>query len=341
MNSIKHFPFDIKDVDSETTAKLCKYFSGESAYVRIGPKQYFMPRSYKEEAANIYNMSVRSDDIFIVTYPRTGTTWTSEMIWLIENNLDYEAAAAVPLVKRFPYMDFQTLFNEVQTKRIYEHNKNDEDKTALAKFLLGGSKVIENLPSPRFIKTHLPMSLLPPSMLDTAKVVYVARNPQDVAVSYYNLSKLFITFGYNGDFKTFWEFFKNDRPYSPYIEHVKEAWEMRNHPNMLFLFYEDLVKDLPGAINRMATFLDKKLTKDQVEKLCKHLSIESFKANSSVDGTAYKSLGFLATTAQPFIRKGKSQGWYDHFDEEMAADAERWIAENLQDTDLRFPNMTK
>ena len=30
----------------------------------------------------------------------------------------------------------------------------------------------------RFIKSHLPLSLLPRRLLDTAKVVYVARNPK-------------------------------------------------------------------------------------------------------------------------------------------------------------------
>lgn len=36
---------------------------------------------------------------------------------------------------------------------------------------------------------------------------------------------------------------------------------------------------------------------------------------------------------------GKAGGWRDHFDEEMTAQAENWIAENLRDTDLRFPHM--
>lgn len=30
--------------------------------------------------------------------------------------------------------------------------------------------------------------------------------------------------------------------YSPYFEHLKEAWEKRNDKNFLFLFYEDTVK---------------------------------------------------------------------------------------------------
>ena len=33
----------------------------------------------------------------------------------------------------------------------------------------------ENLKSPRIIKTHLPLSMLPPSLLETSKVLYVGR----------------------------------------------------------------------------------------------------------------------------------------------------------------------
>ena len=32
--------------------------------------------------------------------------------------------------------------------------------------------------------------------------------------------------------------------FAPYFTHVLEAWSQRNHPNMLFLFYEDLKKVL-------------------------------------------------------------------------------------------------
>lgn len=30
--------------------------------------------------------------------------------------------------------------------------------------------------------------------------------------------------------------------WGPYFEHVLEAWEKRSHPNMLFLFYEDMIR---------------------------------------------------------------------------------------------------
>lgn len=63
------------------------------------------------------------------------------------------------------------------------------------------------LPSPRFIKSHLAFSLLPPSLLDTCKVVFVARDPRDVAVSFYHHNRLIKAHEYVGDFKTYWNYF--------------------------------------------------------------------------------------------------------------------------------------
>lgn len=73
--------------------------------------------------------------------------------------------------------------------------------------------MLEAMPTstPRFIKTHIPMSLLKPNLLDTAKMVYVARDPRDVAVSYYHHSKLFMNdSNFKGTFKEFWHLFYND-----------------------------------------------------------------------------------------------------------------------------------
>ena len=63
--------------------------------------------------------------------------------------------------------------------------------------------------APRFIKTHLPLSVLPPKLLDTAKVVYVARDPRDVAVSCYHHARLFKR-SFCSNFKDFWNMFRRD-----------------------------------------------------------------------------------------------------------------------------------
>lgn len=62
----------------------------------------------------------------------------------------------------------------------------------------------------RFIKSHLPLSLMPPSVFkENSKIIYVARNPKDVAISYYHLNRLYKTQGYIGDFDFYWRIFEN------------------------------------------------------------------------------------------------------------------------------------
>lgn len=74
-----------------------------------------------------------------------------------------------------------------------------------------GFEFFPQMSQQRFIKTHLPFKLLPPSIMEKrAKVVYVARHPRDVVVSYYHLNKLYRTQGYVNDFETFFEYFMKD-----------------------------------------------------------------------------------------------------------------------------------
>ncbi|XP_013145970.1 PREDICTED: sulfotransferase family cytosolic 1B member 1-like [Papilio polytes] len=120
---------------------------------------------------------------------------------------------------------------------------------------------------------------------------------------------------------------------SPYFKHVKEAWQRRHHPNMLFLFYEELSKDLAAVVRRVATFLEKDINEEQIEKLCDHLNIENFKKNKSVN---LEEVTKLANGNLSFIRKGQVGNWKEYFDEEMTQQAERWMADNLRDTDLTF-----
>ena len=64
----------------------------------------------------------------------------------------------------------------------------------------------EQLPSPRVIKSHLSFGHLPDEILTKAKVIYVARNPLDVVVSYWHHRQTWR--GYTGELKTFAQAFK-------------------------------------------------------------------------------------------------------------------------------------
>lgn len=98
------------------------------------------------------------------------------------------------------------------------------------------------------------------------QVVYLARNPKDVIVSYYYHHKLMKIQDFRGDIEQFAQFFMDDECKSiiayyqgtvcqfynyrfvllssvfgsPYFPHVLDAWSKRHHPNTLFLFYEDM-----------------------------------------------------------------------------------------------------
>lgn len=56
-------------------------------------------------AERIKNMKVYEDDVWVVTFPKCGTTWTQEMIWLVNNDLDYKTAYDVNLNDRFPFLE--------------------------------------------------------------------------------------------------------------------------------------------------------------------------------------------------------------------------------------------
>ncbi|KPJ20348.1 Sulfotransferase family cytosolic 1B member 1 [Papilio machaon] len=100
------------------------------------------------------------------------------------------------------------------------------------------------------------------------------------------------------------------------------------------------IKNLSATVKRIADFLDKEYTAEQLDDLCTHIKFDNFKNNPSVKMNIVnlRELGIMAPKGE-FIRKGKSGGWRDYFDADMSREAEDWIAKNLQHTDLRFPTV--
>jgi Sulfotransferase domain len=137
------------------------------------------------------------------------------------------------------------------------------------------------LPSPRFIKTHLPASLLPDQLWTVKpKIVYVRRNPKDTAVSYFHHHR--ILQGYTGNMDDFMEAFIDDLTlWSPYHEHVMEFCQMaKTEKNIHLVRFEDMKKNLFKVIEKTAKFLEVDLPTNKLVQLKDHLSFKSMRGKA-------------------------------------------------------------
>jgi hypothetical protein len=247
------------------------------------------------------------------------------MVWCIGNDLDFEKAKTLQQF-RTPLLELTALM--------------DNDKGDWMNGLGNSVELVEGMQSPRFIKSHLNWELLP-AALNTVKpkVVYIARNPKDMCVSYYHYCTL--VHNMKGSFEDFCELFlKGKVPLGPIWNHILGFWTRRHEPNILFLKYEDLKKDLECAIRKTSAFLGKTLTEADVSTLANHLSFKNMKKNPSVnlEPIMAKKNGpeFVQTEDLSFIRRGEVGDWKNHMTPEMASCFDAWTEENIRGTELSF-----
>ncbi|XP_055598747.1 luciferin sulfotransferase-like isoform X2 [Uranotaenia lowii] len=273
---------------------------------------------YKSLDQKIKNMEIYQDDIWLVTYPKSGTTWCQEMIWLISNDLDYAKAANVKLMERFPFLELSGIVDIPENFNPFEYAKH--------------------LPSPRFIKTHLPVALLPDQIWSVKpKMIYVRRNPKAVAVSFYHHS---VTLhGYRGNLNQFVRSFINDLQYwSPYHRHVIDYHNL-NYENILHLCFEDMRQDLRPTLHRVCKFLGKSYTAQQILALEQHLSFDSMKNNDAVNGRYWVEHVLSQTNRHDkisdqdyqFIRRGKANGWKQELSPELIEAIDEWTQSKVAD----------
>ena len=111
-------------------------------------------------------------------------------------------------------------------------------------------------------------------------------------------------------------------PFAPFNSHILEFWKIRDEPNILFLFYEDMKRDLDVEVKKTAQFLGKSYTQEQFDKLCIHLSFDKMKSNKSVNKeleikAMRNSIGEDYSSDQfSFIRQGKVGSHNKELDEE-------------------------
>ena len=298
------------------------------SFIRTIPGCVTLPLAFDKYQRQIKNWQVRQDDVYVLTFPKSGTTWTQELVWLLHSDCNFEEAKAVPLDRRFPFMEFNVLYDFAM-----------EELPQWATYFNTGAdyfKAFDKMPSPRFIKSHLHLCLLPDDLLERGKAVICLRNPKDTVVSFYHHQKLMKPFGYTGDFPTYFDLFMDNLVvYSPYFKYVREAWQLRSHPSVCLLFFEDMKKDMASTVKKVAKFLGKTVSDEEVEAVAGHLSFKQMRNNPAVNKEERKKLG-LFTGEGCLMRKGEVGDWKNYFTDEMNRRMDEAIERHFKPIGLEF-----
>lgn len=224
-------------------------------------------------------LTVFADDKFLVSYPRSGNTWTR---FLIANLLSKAAVT------------FQSVDHLIPD--IY----------------LITDQVLKNIPSPRVLKSHEPFDPRYPL------VIYVVRDPRDVLISRYYYALKWRAFPDDYPMEDFVDRFISggaDQYHrtGAWGEHVLSWIAMKaGLPNFKVLRYEDLKKDTLGKLASLASLLGLDSDESNLARAIERSSSDRMRALDQK-----QPLGWLKGTRRdvPFIRSGLAGGWKTNLSE--------------------------
>ena len=250
----------------------------------------------QEDVDKLKSFKLYPDDVWIVTYPKCGSTWTQQIVKLIRNNGKKDD---VIVSTSIPWLEAATL--------AYPDLKVDE------------------LSRPRGFQSHFPYSLMPcgpPHTTPCKYIFFVARNPKDVAVSLYFHTK--VRFFPNIDWVSFWEKYVHGQlEFGNYFDHLLDWWPHREDRNVLFLKSEDMKRDLSGAVSQIASFMGVELSHDVLAEIVRLSNFEVMKDDKTANHTWDAAL--KQESAPKLMRKGIVGDWKNFLSAEQSAQNGRYL----------------
>lgn len=241
------------------------------------------------------DLDYRAEDVWLISYPRSGTSWTYAVICAVLYGGDIGA-----------------LQEAQRENRILKFLPIEVGSAASVSERINAWKA---LPSPRVIPTHLPFPLYPQKAIELhGKRLYVVRNPKDVAVSFYHFHRSHRLLGYfKGSWDDFFECFVTGQViYGSWLDHTRAWWShaRENADKVLVLRYEEMKQDLPAQVRKIGSFLGKTLSPRAVEAITAHCSFQSMRTNPF---TNREGDPIMDSSISPFLRKGNVGDWRNYF----------------------------
>jgi hypothetical protein len=225
-------------------------------------------------------VTVFPDDVFLVSYPRSGNTWARFLL----GNLIYQ--------------DVPVTFSNIEFR--------------IPEIYFNRDRVLQQLPRPRVLKSHECFQPHYPH------VIYMVRDPRDVAISYYHhnvkagnipddyaLAK-FVPRFIAGEF---------DRRFGCWRDNVLSWIALRkDDPRFLMLRYEDMKANPVLSLSRMVEFLDRcwhRKIHSSVEALQQAIDLSSPERMRALEKQEAGNWVLTKGTRsdKPFVRSATPGGW--------------------------------
>lgn len=200
------------------------------------------------------SLQFQSDDIVVLTFPKSGTTWTKSILYCLAHHIPGSDESPLDRLDRH-------IHEECPNPDCRDHWGGDGVRrfhSARARQKATGERVIFHF--------HTFPSLVPESIYSSGcKVTYVTRNPKAAVLSMADsVADYFIReegFEEQRDEvislfreRTVNQFCNGTIPHGPWEINVRDGYERRNDDNFLFLQYEDIRANPLPFVKKLAEF---------------------------------------------------------------------------------------
>jgi Sulfotransferase domain len=221
------------------------------------------------------NFAVYPDDTFVVSYPRSGNTWTRFLI-----------ANLVHPAKNVSFSNIEQLIPDTSSQ---------------------SNLALKRTPRPRIIKTHEYFDHRYP------KTIYIVRDPRDVALSYYDFQRKYRQIEDNHPLERYVDDFVfgrlNSAGWGTWSENVASWLFTRGHRrDFLLLRYEEMMHDTVAQLERIASFLRIEADSARLQRAVELSSADRMRELEKLEAGQW-----VATRGRrqdiPFVRVAKAGGW--------------------------------